>query len=516
MKLWTMPIIELSFFLYYYKNVRIKKYTLFIFVLLMMISLLSYGLCQESSESEKVKKEPLSEWSKQWLEEVVLYIISPEEKEVFKNLPNEEERGKFIINFWRVRDPNPSTPKNEFKIEYYRRIAMANKFFASAIPGWRTDRGRIYILLGPPNEIQQDFNPSADQSLTTTHAAKEVWSYMGLPGKKLPYSLEITFVDKYGTGNYVLASNLGLLGGAENIDLNSMHYHFDYMENLAEVMKTPYESLKELEGIITTQVTYDLIPLNYNLYYLKGSEENTYIPLIIEIPYSKLPYKEIEGKYYFSLTLIVNVSNKLGQITHRRSKNSDFNYSPAELESLDDRAFQIQAFLSLEPEAYKIHLLVLDNFSGKIGTLHQDISVPQFRKDELVLSDIIISHKEYEPDSKFSGSRRASLERVFSEVNKVFSPDHQLNLYFEIYSLATNPKGGLNDFAIEYSFFHDKDLITHVPATKSDPTAQKDCRVQTSFKLKNFKPGRYTLQVRVTDRVSEKSATRDISFIVTD
>lgn len=510
-----MPIIELNFFLYYYKNMRIKKYTLFIFVLLMMISLLRYGLCQESSESEKVKKEPLSKWSKQWLEEVVPYIISPKEKEVFKNLPSEEERGKFIENFWRVRDPNPSTPENEFKIEYYKRIAMANKFLASAIPGWRTDRGRIYILLGPPNEIRQDFNPSGSY-LTITHAATEVWSYMGLPGKKLPYNLEIEFVDKYGTGNYVLASNLGLVERGENIDLNSMHYHFDYMENLAEVMKTPYENLKELEGIITTQATYDLIPLNYNLYHLKGSEKNTYLPLIIEIPYSKLPNKEIEGKYYFSLTLIVNVSNKLGQITHRRSKNINFNYSPAELESLNEKDIQIQAFLSLEPEAYKIHLLVLDNFSGKIGTLHQDISVPRFRKDELALSDIIISHKEYEPDSKFSGSRRASLERIFSEVNKFFSPDQQLNLYFEIYNLASSPELGLNGFAIEYSFFHDKDLITHVPATKSDPTAQKDCRVQTSFKLKTFKPGRYTLRVRVTDRISEKSATRDVSFIVTD
>lgn len=476
-----------------------------IFFLMNLIFSLNYGLSQESPESKKGKKESLSKWSKQWLEEVVPFIISSKEKEVFKSLPNEEERGKFIESFWRVRDPDPGTPENEFKIEYYRRIAFANKFLGTAaILGWRTDRGRIYILLGPPGEIRQDFSPSGS-SLLTSHAATETWSYMGLPGKNLPYNLEFVFVDKFGTGNYVLKSN------TEFGDLSSMHYHFDYMEYIAEVMKTPYENLKELQGIVTTQVTYDLIPMSYNLFYLKGSTEKTFVPLVIEFPYSKLPNKEIEDKYYFSLTFIINISDKLGQVIHQRSKDINFNHTQAELNLLNDKSFQMQTFLSLEPEDYKIHLLVSDNFSGKIGTLHQEISVPMFGRDDLALSDVILSHKTYKADSK-----KGNFERIFSEVNKTFNPDQELNLYFEIYNLALSTDTGLNHFSIEYFFFRDKDLITHIPSIKPSPTAQSDCRVQTSFMPRNYKPGQYTLQVKVIDSISGKSTTKSARFIIID
>lgn len=140
------------------------------------------------------KTESMSKAARQWLEEVVPYIITPAERELFLSLPNEEERGKFIENFWKKRDPNPATPENEFKIAYYRRIAFANKFFDTAgIPGWRTDRGRIFILLGPPNEVQNDYLASRD-SLSQPGAIQETWTYWDLPNPNLPYSLEFTFL----------------------------------------------------------------------------------------------------------------------------------------------------------------------------------------------------------------------------------------------------------------------------------------------------------------------------------
>src|SRR4030042_7132982 len=106
-------------------------------------------------------REPLSEAAKQWVEEVVPYIITSREKDVFLSLPTESDRGQFIETFWKKRDPNPQTSENEFKLEYYRRIALANKFFGTGgVPGWRTDRGRFYILLGPPKEIERDLTPS--------------------------------------------------------------------------------------------------------------------------------------------------------------------------------------------------------------------------------------------------------------------------------------------------------------------------------------------------------------------
>ncbi len=83
-----------------------------------------------------------------------MYIITPEEKAAFKQLSNDEERDNFIEAFWQRRDPTPDTPENEFKEEHYRRIEYANEHFAAGIPGWKTDRGRMYIKWGPADEVE--------------------------------------------------------------------------------------------------------------------------------------------------------------------------------------------------------------------------------------------------------------------------------------------------------------------------------------------------------------------------
>ena len=109
---------------------------------------------KQKKASQKALKQELSSTYKKWLNEDVRYIITPEEMSAFKQLSNDEERDQFIEQFWLRRDPTPDTPENEFKEEHYRRIAYANEHFAAGIPGWRTDRGRIYIVWGPPDEIE--------------------------------------------------------------------------------------------------------------------------------------------------------------------------------------------------------------------------------------------------------------------------------------------------------------------------------------------------------------------------
>lgn len=496
--------------------VRIKKRStqiLLFFLIMIFFFPLNWGVCQEQAKTEK--KEPLSKWSKQWLEEVVPYIITDIEKSVFINLPNEIERGKFIEKFWEKRDPDPRTPENEFKIAYYKRITLANKFFGtSGIEGWQTDRGKIYILLGPPNEIQRDLSPS-ETVFSSFHGPKETWNYWGLRNPRLPYNLEFIFVDEYGTGNYILESSLTLREQSrENFDISSIHYHFNQMEILAEAMKNPFESEKEFQEIITTQVTYNLIPLKYDLFCLKGTEKTTYIPVVIEIPYSKLSNKKIEDKYYYSLTLMVNLRNRIGQNLFQKSRDINFNHSPTELPSLEDEIYRIQTVLFLEPGDYKIYLLILDNFSGKIGSSQQEISVRKFGMDELALSDIILSRGKYDAKGKkLESTERSLLKReIFLDITKIFKSGQELNIYFEIYNLSLNHETGLNNFRVEYFFLRNGKLLAQVPYPKSDQTNQKDCRVQTSLKLRNFKSGEYVLQVKVTDENLRKSITKEIQF----
>ena len=152
-----------------------------------------------AAAQEPPTREPLSAASKQWLEEVVPYIITSPEKEIFLILKTEKQRGEFIESFWRKRDPDPSTPENEVKLEYYKRIAQANRIFStSGLAGWRTDRGRIYILLGPPKEVQRDFGGQGS-GLNAVTGPKETWQYWNLPNPKLPYNMEFVFVDRFGT-----------------------------------------------------------------------------------------------------------------------------------------------------------------------------------------------------------------------------------------------------------------------------------------------------------------------------
>ena len=112
---------------------------------------------QKKENAKRFKKE-ISKTYKKWLDEDVIYIITPEERQAFMQLSNDEERDNFIEAFWQRRDPTPDTPENEFKEEHYRRIEYANEHFAAGIPGWKTDRGRIYIIYGQPDEI--DSHPS--------------------------------------------------------------------------------------------------------------------------------------------------------------------------------------------------------------------------------------------------------------------------------------------------------------------------------------------------------------------
>src|SRR5436309_2292609 len=161
-------------------------------VALMMAVCLSFSTALTSPQKSKNKKAAQEAnreaYYKKWLQEDVVYIISEEEKKVFKALTAEEQKESFIEQFWHRRDPDPRTSENEFKEEHYRRIVYANERFASGIPGWKTDRGRIYIIWGKPDEIESHPSggtidrPIEDGGGTTSTFPFEIWRYRYIEG----------------------------------------------------------------------------------------------------------------------------------------------------------------------------------------------------------------------------------------------------------------------------------------------------------------------------------------------
>jgi GWxTD domain-containing protein len=154
---------------------------------------------------EKLRKELEGPYRK-WLSEDVLYIITDEERTAFKRLATDEEREQFIEQFWLRRDPSPDSQENEFKEEHYRRIAYANERYASGIPGWKTDRGRIYITFGPPDEIESHPSggtyerPFEEGGGTTSTFPFEKWRYRWI--QDIGSDIMIEFVDPTMTGEY--------------------------------------------------------------------------------------------------------------------------------------------------------------------------------------------------------------------------------------------------------------------------------------------------------------------------
>jgi GWxTD domain-containing protein len=461
--------------------------------------------------AQEAKKEPLSEWSKQWLEEVVPYIITEAEKSVFLSLPNEEERGKFIQSFWEKKDPDPSTTENEFKIAYYKRIAIANRLFGfSKKDGWRTDRGKIFILLGPPQEIQQDFAPTGS-SFSVYHGTRETWNYWGIENPRLPYNLEIVFVDRFGLGDYVLQESLSMgQFGQTAFDISSLHYHFDRLEILAEAMRNPFENQRRLEGIVTTEVTYDLIPIRSDIFLLKGKAQKTYTPIVLKLPYGSLSPKIIEDKAYYSLNFLAHVSDQEGNVILQKSKDINFSFSPEELPSIQTGIYSFQTGLFLAPGDYGLQLMILDNFSGKVGRVSQNLSVQNFAMEGLAVSDIILSREAFKTEKTLPQIK------IFIESGDTFQTGGEMHIYFEIYNLALSQNSGTNRFQVEYLILQNEKELVRVPQTRFEPSQQRECQVQTSLMIKNFKPGVYVLEIRVTDENAASSVTGQTLFKVVE
>ncbi len=469
---------------------------------------------------EPAQREPLSAASRQWLDEVVPYIITSAEKEVFLRLGTEKERGEFIESFWRKRDPDPSTPENEAKLEYYRRIAQANRLFStSGLAGWRTDRGRIYILLGPPKEVQRDFGSQA-AGLSAFTGPKETWQYWDLPNPKLPYNMEFVFIDRFGTGSYVLdRSYRADRGRSEPVDLAAVTFQFDSMELLSEALRNPLENLGNLKGVITSEVDYDLVPFRWEAFAFKGAPKKTYLPLLVQVPYASMPVKKGDGADLISLNLTVNVSDALGRVVFGTSRDINFRRTAAETAASGDRNLDLQASLFLEPGAYTFHLRVLDNYSGKMGTSHREVAVPDFDSGGLALSDLVLSPapiEEPQPARGKEGEGPLPGPRLAGSSSDI-GPGDELNLYFEVYGLSLDPATGLGRFAAEYSMLRqDGKTLARIPAAPVPPAPEQDRRIRSSFRIKEMRPGDYVLRAEITDGVTGSSARKERSFHVSD
>src|SRR5882762_2969251 len=300
---------------------------------------------------------------KQWLSEDVVYIISPSERTAFLQLSTSEEREQFIEQFWLRRSSNPDLPENDFKEEHYRRIAYANEHYASGIPGWKTDRGRMYIMWGPADEVESHptggtyDRPMDEGGGSTSTYPWETWRWRYLEG--IGENIIMEFVDPTSSGEYRLTmdpsekdallhvpgaglteleqmgmasktdrftrtdgTHLGKSLGGEPASMNE----FTRLEMFAKAFKPPEVKFKDLEALVTSRLVRDQVHFTWRTDYLKVTNDTVLVPVTVQIPNNQLSFHSKEGIHSATLNIFGRVSTLSGRVvqTFEDSVSRDF------------------------------------------------------------------------------------------------------------------------------------------------------------------------------------------------
>jgi len=371
------------------------------------------------------EEEKMSKKHKKWLDEEVVYIISKNEKDVFKSFSTGEQREEFIRKFWTRRDPTPSTPFNEFKEEHYRRIAFANKRYFEGTAGWRSDRGRVYIMFGPPDFFET--NPGGgrgflfDVSGPTAEFPAEVWTYRYIPGLKMRQTrIDFTFVNYYNSGKYQLVSNPSLANALRNTsiegsrdvgyeapnvaipgstDKNLMVNPLEQLTMMAELTKSRGEVFEEMErsarlrklrGVVDTRESLYEMPFQMSQAYLKGENETTNIPISVEIAGKDVAFAKDGDRYNGTINFHIEVKDSK-ETVYQSSERLVMSLMEQTFQQRLSDTYQYKHRVTLLPGEYWFHVVVWDENDNKVGHADKKITVPEISSDSFSLSDVILA-----------------------------------------------------------------------------------------------------------------------------
>ena len=520
---------------------------------------LTEGLPQrELSEKDRQKREErlrkeLQTHYKKWLEEDVGYIITAEEGDAFRHLNTEEEREQFVENFWLRRDPTPDTIENESKEEHYRRIAYSNERFASGKPGWKTDRGRIYIMHGPPDEIESHpaggmyERPMEEGGGSTSVYPFERWRYRYIEGVGSDIILE--FVDISGSGEYRMTmdpsekdallytpgaglSMLEQMGLASKTDrfnrADGTHLPktvgdtvrnqpFERLALFAAVQKPPPVKFKDLESLVETRISFNLLPFSVRTDFLRVTEETTLVPVTVGLLKKDLTFQMKDGLHNAVVNVFGRVTTLTGRIMQTFEDVIQLDIPPALFERTLSEASVFQKAVPLRPGLYKLNLVLKDLNSGNVGTLELRLNVPRFEEAELAHSSLILADYIERVPSKNIGRGQFVIgnTKVRPAVDEEFSPDERMGIYLQIYNLAIDEATQKPNATVHYAIAHQNKVILEFTESTADmENPGQQLTLEKVLGLGNFEPGEYELKVTVTDQVNKRTIAPSVNFKV--
>src|SRR5271165_4325387 len=508
---------------------------------------------EEKQKAKKTLKE-LDTPYKTWLNEDVVYIISPEERSAFLKLETNEEREQFIEQFWLRRSSNPDLPDNDFKEEHYRRIAYANEHFASGTPGWRTDRGRIYIIWGKPDEIESHptggtYDRTQDEGGgTTTTYPWETWRYRYLEGIQENVILE--FVDPSGSGEYHLTmdpsekdaltnvpnaglSELESMGMASKTDrftrsdgtrlptamggTASSLNEFTRLELYAKVQRPPEVKYKDLEALVTSRMVRDQLHFTYRTDFMKVTSDTVLVPVTVQIPNQQLSFKSKDGVHSAELNVFGRVSTLTGRVVQTFEDSVAKDFPDSLFQASVKQSSIYQKALPLRPGLYRMDLVIKDVESGNVGVVNARLAVPRYEDEKLDASTLILADQIEHVPAKQLGTGQFVLgsSKVRPRLDGDFANTDKLGIYLQVYNLKPDEKTHKSNSTFVYTVKKGKEQVMQFKETSEEMKQTGDqVTIERLLPLATLAPGKYTLEVSATDALTQSSISRSADFSI--
>ena len=526
--------------------------------------------------AQRAVRQELKGAYKSWLEQDVTYIISDEERKAFRTLSNDEERDAFIENFWLRRNPNQDSPENEFREEHYRRIAYANEHFAAGKPGWKTDRGRIYISWGKPDSI--DSHPSGgsyerpmeEGGGNTSTFPFETWHYRYLEG--LGENIDLEFVDTCQCGDYhftidrsekdallhvpgagaTMYEQMGkgtkadrFKGGIESLGTGpesqgQQSKQFDRIELAAKIFAPPPVKFTDLDAFISEHklLSGPVFPFDVRTDFVKVTESTVLVPITIQMRNRDITFltKDNVAKG------VVNILGKVTTLTHKTVQTFEDTVEvtqPAELleKSLDHQSVYWKA-LPLLPGLYRLDIAVKDvNNKDHMGYYGRSLEVPTYHDEKLGTSSLILADQMNTVDSHSIGSGNFVIGNTFirprvssstpSNPNPPakFRRNQQFNFWMQVYNLTIDEATKSSQATVTYQIVKTRAATASTPATDTvilekqmdskELGAHSDqMTVEKTLPIAGLEPGKYKVTIKVNDGISKQEIAQSAPFVV--
>lgn len=504
---------------------------------------------QDPMNKPRKEKVELKKAYKDWLDKDVTYIITDEERKAFKKLETDEERERFIEEFWRRRDPDPDTDENEYREEYYERISYANEHYASGIPGWKTDRGRIYIMYGKPDETESHpaggrYNrESYEGGGSTSTYPFEKWFYRYLAG--VGSGIEIEFVDPTGSGEYRIARNpdekdallhvpgagltlaeeMGLSTKADRITgvggygmqgyMREQDSPFSRLQILTDLQRPPQIKFGELASAVNTPIIEDN-PLSFDLRvdFFRQSDDRVITAFTIQTDNQNLVFKDSGGLQQAQLNIFAKITHVSGRRAGIFEDPVITRATPQELTDAKDRKSAYQKAVALQPGRYRVDIIVRDIESGATGVRHQGFEVPKYDTGKLSTSTLVLANKlEGLGDQPAVGMFTIGNIKVIPNLSGAFHRGTPVGVYMQIYNAGIDQTTLRPSVDVEYALMKDgKEVGKQTEDWRGNSDSGQRLTVAKLIDSRNLAPGDYSIEVRVRDRVSGQSLVQVAKF----